>query len=140
VEFSQKVKTKNSAKKLGDDSMFDLEQHLARQMVFSRATFGPGARTNGVLDHISKEMVEVRDSVGTAKHTDEWVDMVILSLDGLTRAIWAASGYQITANEAAEDAVSAILRKQQKNERRDWPDWRNALPDTAIEHVRGTHD
>lgn len=33
----------------------DLEQHLLRQRAFSRATFGPGARTQGVLDYIRKE-------------------------------------------------------------------------------------
>lgn len=120
--------------------MLDLQQHLARQMVFSRATFGPGARTEGVLDHISKEMVEVHESVGTSKHISECVDMVILSLDLLTRAIWAGSDYQISADEAAGDACYAILTKQQKNERRDWPDWRTAPVGKAIEHVRGNHD
>lgn len=120
--------------------MIDLQNHLARQMVFSRATFGPGARTEGVLDHLTKEMVEVRDSVGTAKHISECVDMVILSLDLLTRAIWAGANYQISADEAAGDACHAILTKQQKNERRNWPDWRSAPDDVAIEHLRGVHD
>ncbi len=120
--------------------MFDLKQHLARQMVFSRATFGPGARTEGVLDHMTKEMAEVRESLGTVKHVGECVDLVILSLDLLTRAIWAGADYQISADEAAGDACHCVLRKQQKNERRDWPDWRTAPKDRAIEHVRGHQD
>lgn len=120
--------------------MLDLQQHLARQMVFSRATFGPGARTEGVLDHLKKEIEEVRSAPSTQKRIVEWVDLVILSLDGLTRAIWADSDYVISADEAAEDACFAIRSKQQKNERRDWPDWRTMPTDKAIEHVRGTHD
>lgn len=115
----------------------DLQQHLIRQMVFSKATFGPGARTAGVLDHIRKELDEVLDSVGTVKHVEEWCDLVILSLDGLTRAIWAGTDYSVTADEAATHAVEAIVGKQRKNERRDWPDWRTAPEDKAIEHVRG---
>ena len=62
----------------------DLKQHLLRQMAFSHATFGPGTRTNGVVDHIRKELVEVLESNGSA---DEWVDVVILGLDGLTREL-----------------------------------------------------
>lgn len=115
----------------------DLQQHLIRQMVFSKATFGPGARTEGVLDHIRKELVEVRNSIGTVKHVEEWCDLVILSLDGLTRAIWSNGDYALTADDAATYAVEAIVRKQRKNERRDWPDWRTAPEDKAIEHVRG---
>lgn len=118
----------------------DLKQHLIRQMVFSKATFGPGARTAGVLDHIAKEIEEVRDSVDTLKHVEEWVDLVILSLDGLTRAIWAGGDYQMTADEAADHAAKALVGKQAKNERRSWPDWRKAAANKAIEHVRGKHD
>lgn len=39
--------------------MIDLIAHLTRQAAFSRATFGPGPRTKGVIDHIRKELVEV---------------------------------------------------------------------------------
>ncbi len=117
----------------------DLEQHLIRQMVWSKATFGPGPRTEGVLDHIKKEISEVRDSGGAAS---EWVDLVILSLDGLTRELWAGkdSSYPFYAGVAAKEAVEMIVNKQSKNERRDWPDWRTADPNKAIEHERGKHD
>lgn len=40
--------------------MSDIIAHLTRQAVFSRATFGPGPRTKGVLDHMEKEIAEVR--------------------------------------------------------------------------------
>jgi hypothetical protein len=67
-----------------EKQMTDFEAHLTRQMVFSKATFGPGSRTKGVIDHIRKELVEVEESEGNAA---EWVDVVILALDGLMRAI-----------------------------------------------------
>ena len=124
--------------------MTDLEAHLTRQMVFSRATFGPGPRTAGVIDHIRKELVEVEQAGGSP---DEWVDVVILALDGLTRSVWAtsrmnnhAAPYSLSADDAARCVAALIVRKQAKNERRDWPDWRGASADKAIEHVRGVHD
>ena len=117
----------------------DLNQHLIRQMVFSRATFGPGERMSGVLDHIEKEINEVRESGGDAS---EWVDLVILSLDGLTRRLWAVGDYKKSADEIAEETVNIIRGKQSRNERRDWPDWRTAPKDKAVEHIRtiGEHD
>lgn len=113
--------------------MLDLEQHLVRQMAWSRATFGPGARTEGVLDHMTKEMKEVRDARGAA---DEWVDLVILALDGLTRQLWWAADGQVRAETIAETACNMIRGKQSRNEMRDWPDWRTMPADKAIEHVR----
>lgn len=115
---------------------FDLEAHLTRQMVFSRATFGPGSRREGVIDHIRKELAEVEASCGDPA---EWVDVVILALDGLTRAIWASSP-SAAAEAVAEEAVGLILVKQGKNERRDWPNWRDAPLNRAIEHIRGRED
>lgn len=125
--------------------MTDLEAHLIRQMVFSRATFGTGLRTKGVIDHIRKELVEVEKSNGSP---DEWVDVVILALDGLTRSIWAgmrfkpsAGPYSLSADDAARVAVRLIIGKQAKNERRDWPDWRIAyLPISSMCRASMTDD
>ena len=115
---------------------FDLEAHLTRQMVFSRATFGPGERREGVTDHILKELDEVATSDGAAA---EWVDVVILALDGLTRRLWA-NAPACSADEVAATACRMIRGKQSRNERRDWPDWRAADPTKAIEHIRGKED
>ncbi len=115
----------------------DLVKHLTRQMAFSKATFGPGARTEGVIDHITKELEEVRESGGSAA---EWVDIVILGLDGLTRQLWSAGDYCNRADDIAVTAARMIEGKQARNELRDWPDWRTADPNKAIEHVRGKHD
>lgn len=109
---------------------FDLVAHLKRQIAFSRGTFGPGPRTKGLIDHIRKELKELEDAGGSA---DEWVDLVILALDGMTREIMA-NGYD--TEDAAEITCRMIAKKQTLNEARDWPDWRTQSQDRAIEHIR----
>lgn len=113
----------------------DLRQHLIRQMAFSHATFGPGTRTKGVADHIRKELKEVLDANGDSA---EWVDVVILALDGLTRQLAYCNGTRNDPNRVAEIACNMIEGKQSRNEAREWPDWRTASSDKAIEHVRAT--
>lgn len=111
----------------------DLKQHLLRQMAFSHATFGPGERTGGVIDHIRKELVEVEDAHGESA---EWVDVIILALDGLTRRLAYCNGERRDPVLVAELACNMIEGKQTRNEARDWPDWRTAEHGKAIEHVR----
>ena len=100
----------------------NLAAHLQRQREWSERTFGPGPRAAGVVDHIRKELREIE-----AKPTDlsEWIDVVILALDGAWRS--GATPQQI---------IDALVAKQAKNEARDWPDWRTQSPDKAIEHDR----
>ncbi len=101
---------------------FDLVAHLRRQRIFSLATFGPGPRANGVFDHIRKELIEIEAQPGDPT---EWIDVVMLALDGAWRA-----GLE-------PDAIAlALATKLTRNELRTWPDWRTAAPDTPIEHVR----
>lgn len=109
-------------------------QHLVRQMAFSHATFGPGTRTTGVTDHIRKELDEVAAANGDS---NEWVDVVILALDGLTRQLAYCNGSdRRDPHEVAETACRMIVGKQSRNEARTWPDWRTAPKDKAIEHVK----
>lgn len=116
----------------------DLKQHLLRQMAFSHATYGPGARTDGVIDHIKKELVEVVSAETSTGRAREWVDIVILALDGLTRELAYRNGAERHPNPemAASEACQMILAKQSRNEARDWPDWRTADRGKAIEHDR----
>lgn len=100
----------------------DLLAHLQRQRAFSERTFGPGARSAGVVDHIRKELREIE---ADPADLNEWIDVVILALDGAWRA-----GY------SCEEVVAALVAKQTKNEAREWPDWRTVPADQAIEHVR----
>lgn len=102
--------------------MYDLVKHVRAAREWSRETFGPGARHKGVLDHIRKELGEIE-----AKPNDlaEWIDVIILALDGAWRA-----GHE-------PEAIAAALRdKQARNQQRKWPDWRTRSPDEAIEHER----
>ena len=111
---------------LSDESdapaVFDLIAHLERQRRFSETTFGPGDRTRGVINHIRKELHEIEEQ---PDDLEEWVDVILLSLDGAWRM--GATPQQIT---------EAIDAKMTKNENRDWPDWRTADRDKAIEHDR----
>jgi hypothetical protein len=101
---------------------FDFRQHLQRQREWSERTFGPGARTTGVIDHIRKELLEIE---ADPSDVIEWIDVVILALDGAWRA-----GY------SPEQIIGALVEKQAKNEGRSWPDWRTMPTDKAIEHDR----
>lgn len=105
---------------------FDLVAHLYRQRAFSERTFGPGPRTAGVLAHISKELEEIKEK---PDDVSEWVDVILLALDGA----WRAGFFP-------EQIVQAIADKQAKNEARKWPDWRTVPADAAIEHDRSGED
>lgn len=104
-------------------SGYNLVAHVERAREWSARTFGPGDRTGGVVAHIRKELVEVEESRGL--DLEEWVDVVILALDGAWRA-----GF------TPEQIASALEAKQTKNEGRRWPDWRQHTSDQPIEHVR----
>ena len=95
---------------------------LERQRDFSLRTFGPGARTAGVLAHIHKELVEVERDPADAS---EWADVMILAVDGAMRA-----------GHAPADVLAAYRAKLERNFARTWPDWRTMPADAPIEHVR----
>lgn len=101
---------------------WNLITHLERQRAFSERTFGPGPRASGVVDHIRKELLEIEADPGDL---EEWVDVVLLALDGAWRS-----------GATSTEIVAAINAKMTKNEARDWPDWRTADPNKAIEHKR----
>lgn len=101
---------------------YDLVEHLKRQQDFSLRTFGPGLRTDGLIDHIKKELKEI---AANKYDVIEWVDVVLLALDGAWRA-----------GHDPLDICRAIEAKLQLNETRNWPDWRTAEPGKAIEHIK----
>lgn len=113
----------------------DLKQHLIRQMAFSHATFGPGNRWEGIVDQIKKEIIELEESGGEC---EEWVDIVILALDGLTRslAFSLGNGLRQNPNIASQTAINMIAAKQTENESRQWPDWRTADKNKSMENIK----
>lgn len=104
---------------------FNLISYLFRQKEFSERNFGPGTRLKGVLNHIRKELVEVE---ANPSDLSEWCDIMILAMDGALR--------QGFAPEAISEALEA---KFQKNNSRDWPDWRTMSQDEAIEHIKSAN-
>ncbi len=88
--------------------------------------FGPGERTKGHIDHITKELVEIEKD---PHDTVEWVDIIFLAISGALRH---------GANP--EDIIASMEAKLEKNKNREWPDWRTASHDQAINHIKGTHD
>lgn len=114
----------------------NLIEHMVRQQNFSVRAFGPGPRMEGVTDHIKKELVEVADGGNDPK---EWVDVVLLGLDGLWRSLRCQFPH-LTETEIACLICEMIEAKQTKNEARNWPDWRTAPLGKAIQHVRGDED
>ena len=117
----------------------DLQKHLAHQSTFSVDTFGPGERTKGVSDHVRKELKEIAAAPAPEYRAAEWVDVVILGLDGLWRALATAYPYD-SPDALAAKACAFIVSKQSRNEARTWPDWRTMSPDRAIEHVRNPRE
>lgn len=115
----------------------DLKLFLLKQMAFSHATFGKGTRTKGVIDHIRKELIEVEESNGSP---EEWVDVVLLALDGLTRQLKFNDGREHDSILVVRQASSLLSIKLAKNMDRDWPDLRETDPDKAIEHVKEPAD
>ena len=96
----------------------DLVAHIERLREWSRRTFGPAKRTAGILEHIEKEIDEVR---ATPDNVEEWIDIVILAFDGAWR-----HGHSPAA------IAQALVAKQTIIERRSYPDWRG-LPVTLGE-------
>lgn len=115
-------KRKDLQKKLQAAEEGGLVARVHRQRDFSLRTFGPGERTAGLIDHIRKELDEIEK---TPEDVTEWIDVVILALDGAWRV-----------GHSPETIAAALKAKQEKNESRQWPDWRTAEPGKAIEHIR----
>lgn len=92
------------------------------QRAWSRETFGPGPRVNMVLDHMLKEIEEVRDE---PRKLEEWIDLLMLAFDGALR-----QGF------SPQEILEAYHDKLLKNKTRKWPDWRTVDPEKAIEHSR----
>ena len=100
----------------------DLVQLLHEQRDWSGKTFGPGTRTQGIIKHIKKELIEIEEE---PLSLEEWVDVMILAFDGAWRA-----------GHNPEIIAVTLLSKMAENMRREWPDWREVGEDNPIEHIR----
>lgn len=99
-----------------------LEEIIHRQRQWSRTTFGPGRRTLGIIKHIQKELQEIE---ADPTDVEEWVDVMILAMDGAWRS-----------GACPEQIVHTLREKQSKNRKRQWPDWRTFSENDPSEHVK----
>lgn len=101
-----------------------LPELLRQQEEWSQRTFGPGQRTIGITKHIAKELAEIQND---PEDLSEWIDVIILALDGY----WRHGG---TADTIERDLVT----KQQKNFTRRYPRTEEDEPsehDRKVPHV-----
>lgn len=99
LEVEKKIKNENrNLLKIG------FIGYLKKQIAWSRKTFGPGRRTVGICKHIESELKEIQANPGDLF---EWLDVVILALDGAWRA-----GF------TSEEIIEGLKKKQTVNFRR----------------------
>ena len=97
-----------------------LTDYIKRQEEWSAKTFGHGVRTKGITAHIRLELEEIE---AKPHDVEEWIDVVILALDGAWRA-----GY------SPDQIVAALESKQAVNFQRMYP--KPFSEDYPSEHVR----
>lgn len=98
----------------------DLVDYIKRHREWSEQTFGKGARTGGLVKHIQKECEEI---LAKPDDLEEWIDVIILAIDGAWR-----SGH------SAEEISGTLELKLLKNQRRVWKVSED--PNVPNEHVR----
>ena len=82
----------------------NIENYIDNQIEWSKKTFGNGRRTIGILKHIMSELNEVADN---PDDLEEWIDVIILAIDGAWR-----HGY------TAKNIIECLEKKQAINFRR----------------------
>jgi len=101
--------------------MAKLENWLKKQEKWSSKTFGHGRRTLGLLEHIRRELVEIEER---PNDLGEWIDVVILALDGF----WRHGGNP-------DSVMEYLTAKHRENFLRRWP--KPNSEHEAVEHIRG---
>lgn len=103
-------------------SKFSLADFIRQQKDFSLNAYGPGVRTDGVLKHIRKELLEIE---ADPFDLTEWIDVLLLTLDGTWR-----HGFE------PEEVVLCLENKLAINKQRKWPDWRTVAEGESIHHIK----
>ena len=96
-------------------------EYFVRQSEWSANTFGHGTRTQGIVEHIRKELDEV---LAKPHDLEEWIDLTMLAMDGF----WRHGG-------DPRAIVDHLQAKQAKNFARKW---HKPEDGRAVEHVRDT--
>jgi len=98
---------------------YDLVEWIENHIDWSQETFGDGKRTIGLCKHIRKELKEIEEAPCDLM---EWIDVVILALDGAWRA-----------GHSPESIASALWEKQVIISTRQYP---KTSEDEPSEHIR----
>lgn len=85
-------------------------EYIRRQIEWSARTFGQGHNTVGLIKHITKELAEIDRA---PNDLEEWIDVIILGLDGAWRC-------GKTFDYSPDQIMEMLLAKQQKNFSRTW--------------------
>lgn len=102
--------------------MIDLAEFFDDKASWSRATFGPADRAIGLCEHIREELIEIESDPACL---EEWIDVVLLAMDGA----WRSAGAD------GQAFVAALVAKDQRNRARTW-----SVPDDATKptpHMEG---
>jgi len=87
-----------------------IREYVHRHFNWSLAAFGAKQNTESICSHIEKEVEEIRKN---PEDLEEWIDIIILGLDGALRC-------QGMGKVVADDLVDALEAKLQKNIQRKW--------------------
>lgn len=101
---------------------YDLIKALKRQFEFSQRVFGAGPKTEQILRHISRQSV---DTIARGNPTEEWVDIMILAMDGALRS--GSTPYEI---------AGLLEYKMTVNEAREWPKLEDQVMDEPVHHIK----
>lgn len=86
----------------------DFLNFLTEKKRWSYQTFGEGYKLEKICKHIESELVEIRE---TPNDLYEWVDLILLALDGALRVA-----------KSPMAVLSTIYKKHQINVDREWVD------------------
>ena len=94
-----------------------IAEHLARQIAFSKLTFGLGQRDAQIQKHIEHERIEAMREQNPERKLMEYIDIAMLAMDGAWRSGWDTHGGERDA------AVSHTMKLFEVDERTSLAQW-----------------
>lgn len=109
--------------------MKSYEDLFKQKWKWSTKNFGKGYSPQGLLDHIEKEVEEIRLN---PYDLEEWIDLIFLSADGAHRLV-KVQYPQLSPEEIVAVVRSAFEQKLRINKKRKWG---KQVEGKAVEHIR----
>lgn len=95
---------------------------------WAQETFGEGMRVDGCVNHIRSELEEI---LADPADVTEWCDVMILALNGATRAARTHLPDTASDEDVAAYTLDALQAKMRRNYRRTWA----RAADGLVRHV-----